>query len=205
MNKQKRKLIIEEVKNSLENYKFRLKIHEIAIEILTPFVGKQVTKREGNKILTKLQETYPEATFYFKKESWSKDFEFLMRGGWGAKDQCRESLGIDSLTSEGIYTEYLHTRHLESLEYKKEHLRECQGRLDNINELIDLHEKQEQEIEELQKRQERERKTFVAQTKCVNADISHYIKMADEALQKMEQEEYYRKQREEFDARNNQN
>ena len=154
-------------------------------------MGKKITKREVNKLLLSIQETYPRASLYFKDEKWGRECQFLESGGWGAKGECRQHVSIESLTSDKIYTQELHEKNVDKARYTKEHRDECQAQLDSINELIDLQAKQDLELEELQARQSLERETFISQTKCHSADISGYLKQAHERRQNDKRDKYY--------------
>ena len=102
---------------------------------------------------------------------------------------------------DDCYTPYLHERNEEKLKYSIEHYNNATAQLDNINELIGLHEKQETEIKELQARQQLERDIFSKQAKCPDTDISSLIEAAQKRIDRENYEAYHAEREKEFNAR----
>ncbi len=191
MDSKKRELIIESLRNTFGHYSFYLRVRELAAEHFAQYIGKVITKREANKLLNEIQKAYPSASLYFKSEKWGRECQFLLRNEKG-REECREFVKIESMCSNKIYTAEVHQIAVESAKAIKKHYDTCEAQLNNINELIDLHDKQDTEREELAKRHELERRTFAAQCKCPDTSISHHIGAAEKAILEEERDQYYR-------------
>lgn len=199
MDKQLRKYIIEEQNDSIERYKFYHIVSALAVETFAPNVGKIITKRECNKLLEKLLVHFPDAGLYFKSEKWGREAQYNRNSHWGAKNECRQHVSIESLTSDKIYTPELHEKNIEKATYTKTHLENAIAKAESLHDIIDLHIKHENERDELAKRQNKESEIFIAQTKCVDTDISYLLKQAEERIRNEERDEYYKKQQAEFE------
>jgi hypothetical protein len=181
----KKQNVLAHLKTYCENAYFYYEAEKIALQFLSNCIGKNITKREVDKIGLLLKAKFPNCRVY-KQDNFTKEMIIYRDGNYGSPNT---TISL-APWNESLFTKEILQRFEDRQKHQESYLKELETKVQNFEEIYNFEIRQHEEVEALKAKHLAENEAIASKLKCT-IDLSSEFKQAFEQEQKERQDHYW--------------